>query len=76
MIRNLANKPTSSIQQIKEDAVKHEYTVLDWVNCNCDQCNKTLVQLRSPNHELYYACQCGRRAKYVDRGEGGPLIRP
>ena len=76
MIRNLANKPASSIQKIKEDATKHGYTVLDRVNCNCDQCNKTLVQLMSPNNELFYACQCGHRAKYVDIGEEGPLIRP
>ena len=76
MIRNLTNKPASSINQIKEDATKHGYTVLDWVNINCDQCNKTLVQLMSPANTLFYACACGRRAKYVDRGEGGSLVRP
>jgi len=76
MIKTLSNKPASSIEQIKEDAVKHGYDFLDWVNRNCSRCNRTVVQLRSPNNELFYACQCGRRAKYVDRGEGGPLVRP
>jgi len=76
MIKTLADKPVSSIQKIKEDAVKHGYTVLNWANANCGRCNRTLVQLMSPTNGLFYACACGRRAKYVDRGEGGPLIRP
>lgn len=76
MIKNLDNKPASSIKRIKEEAVKYQYKVLDWVNCNCDRCNKTLIQLLSSDNQLFYACACGRRAKYVDRGEGGPLVRP
>ena len=76
MIKTLPSKPASSIQKIKDDAVRHGYEILNWVNCNCGECNRTVVQLRSPNNELFYACQCGLRAKYVDRGEGGPLIRP
>jgi len=76
MIKTLSDKSASSIQKIKEDAIKHSYKILNGVNCNCGRCNRTLVQLMSPTNDLFYACACGRRAKYVDRGEGGPLIRP
>lgn len=76
MIKILTNKPASSVKQIKEDAINHGYEILDWVNRNCGNCNRTVVQLRSPSNTLFYACSCGRRAKYVDRGEGGPLIFP
>ena len=76
MIKILKDKPASSIQKIKEDAIRHNYEILNWVNRNCGRCNRTVVQLQSPNNELFYACSCGLRAKYVDRGEGGPLIFP
>ncbi len=75
MIKTLSDKSSSSIEQIEADAIKHSYKILDWVNCNCDRCNRTLVQLMSPTNELFYACACGRRAKHIDRGEGGPLVR-
>jgi len=76
MIKTLADKPASSIQNLKEDAKKHGYKILDWVPRGCSRCNKFVVQLESPKGGLFYACQCGLRAKYVDRGEGGPLILP